>query len=159
MQETSLIKNFSKILLAVIMLSFLSCNKLEYSNLKSIDIYDYQLKVPAKFQLIEEQGIDSYVGKLVGEGIEIQFDYGIHTSPSKNLDQDKFNIYFETFGSVERQIVVPKNPNEDFTSMHIRDLNDFSDMKSYVSLKMYTNNITRKEQDLVVKIFESTKLK
>lgn len=159
MQETGRMKIFTKILFTVIILSSLSCNKLKYSNLKSIVIYDYQLKVPAKFELIEEQGIDSKVGKLVGKGIEIQFDYGIHTSPSRDLDQDKFNVYFETFGFVERQIVVAKNTREGYTSMHIRDLDKITDLKNHVSLKMYTNNITRIEQDLVVKIFESTKLK
>ncbi len=148
-----------KLFWALIALSFISCNKLEYSNLKPIDIRDYQLEVPSQFQLIEQQGIDSYVGKLSGEGIEIKYDFGVYTSPAKDLDQDKFDVHFETFGAVERQIVVAKDPKEDFTTMHIRDLDNFSDLGSHVSLKMYTNNITRKQQKLVVKIFESTKLK
>lgn len=152
-------KIFSKVFTVIIALSFLSCNKLKYSNLKSIDIYDYQLEVPAQFELIEEQGIDSYVGKLSGEGIDIPFDFGVYTSPDKDLDQEKYDIYFETFGTVERQIVVPKDSQADFTTLHIRDLENYSELGGYVSLKMYTNNITQKEQKLVVKIFESAKLK
>lgn len=148
-----------KLFCALIALSFISCNKLEYSNLKTINIYDYKLEVPSQFQLIEEQGIDSYVGKLSGEGIEIQFDFGMYTSPFKDLTSDKFDIYFESFGSVERQIVVAKNPFQDITGMHIRDLDNFTDLGNHVSLKIYTNKITRKEQKLVVKILESTQLK
>jgi hypothetical protein len=34
---------------------------------------------PADFKLVEEQGIDSYVGKVVGDSIEFQFDYGYYS--------------------------------------------------------------------------------
>lgn len=155
-------KNYIHSLFLIFSLLLLSCNNkdnkpsnLEYTNLKTIEIGDYSLQVPAQFNIQEEQGIDSYVGYLSGSGIELQFDYGVYTNPSENLPPEQYDVFLTILGSVEKQIVVGKNPNENFTGLHIRDMNNFSPLGNYVSLNMSIVDITEVEQDLVVQILES----
>lgn len=161
------LKIISKIVLILITLSYTNCSDdndldldldLEFTNLKTIEIGDYKLEFPSQFQLIEGLGIDSYVGKVVGSGIELTFDFGVFTNPHQNLPENRFEVINETFGSVERQIVIGLNPREDFTGIHIRDLNNFSELGNFVSLSMSTVDITQEQQDLVVQILESTVL-
>lgn len=132
-----------QVLLVLITLSLTNCNNdensnLEYTNLKAIEIGDYKFDFPSQFQPIEEQGIDSYIGKVIGAGIELTYDFGIYTNPYENLPEGAFEVLNEIFGSVERQIVIATNPSQDFTGIHIRDLNNFSDLGNYVSLRMST---------------------
>ena len=35
--------------------------------------------LPPGWQLKEMQGIDSYVGEVVGDGVRLEFDYGMHS--------------------------------------------------------------------------------
>lgn len=154
--------------LIMVLFAFVSCSKssdgvgdvmnLKYKDLKIIEIGDYAFHVPSHFKVKEDQGIDSYVGRLFGSGIVLIFDFGVYTNPGEGFPEDLFDVYNETFGSVERQIVVPKDPLKYSTSIHIRDLNNFSPLGNYVSLSMSTHTITKEQQDLVVKILKSAEL-
>jgi hypothetical protein len=48
-------------------------------NLIKIGVYEFNF--PGNFKLIEEGGIDSYVGKVVGDSIALHFDYGYYSNP------------------------------------------------------------------------------
>ena len=52
----------------------------------------YQFDFPLDFDLIKEQGIDSYVGKIEGDCLTFGFDYGYYSnsfeeSPQEYLDK------------------------------------------------------------------------
>lgn len=49
-----------------------SCNE----NLNTIKIGEFTFQFPNDFKLINEQGIDSYNGKVSNGKIRFQFDYG-----------------------------------------------------------------------------------
>ena len=155
-------ERLTKILFALMVTSLTGCNddelNLEYTNLKTIVIGDYRFEFPSQFRLIEEQGIDSFVGKVVGSGIELKFDFGVYTSPIENLPSNSYEVLNETFGSVERQIIIGLDTQENFAGIHIRDLNNFSFLGNYVSLWMGTRDISQEQQNLVIKIFESAEL-
>ena len=68
-------------------------------------------------------------------------------------NSEKYEIIFETFGSIERYILVPKNSQERI-GIHIRDLNDMRH-GNYVSLNMVAENMSQEQQNLVLEIFES----
>lgn len=156
-------KSLLNILIPILLLTFSNCNSddnlnLEYTDLKTIEIGDYQLEVPNHFELKPGQGIDSYVGNVNGSGITLAFDFGVYTSPYENIDTAKFDLIFEVFDSVERQIVLGKNPQEDFTAIHIRDLNNFSELGNYVSLHMRAYELSAEQQALAINILKSTVL-
>lgn len=45
-----------------------------------IEIGDYSFDFPADFKLVKEQGIDSYVGRIVGKSYSFEFDFGLYTA-------------------------------------------------------------------------------
>lgn len=63
----------------------------------TITIETYSFDFPPDFKLIEEDGTDSYVGKVKGDGIQLGFDYGYYSdplvqTPKEYLDQQYWLI-------------------------------------------------------------------
>ena len=72
----------SIVLAAGIVLSaglFFSCESAGTKQ-KTLLIGHYQFDVPESFTLIPEQGVDSDVGKITGEGITLYYDLGFYSS-------------------------------------------------------------------------------
>ncbi|MCC5917212.1 MAG: hypothetical protein JJU02_07775 [Cryomorphaceae bacterium] len=157
-------KNFSFVLPSVLMVALLlSCSKEEgfepdSNELKSIKIGVFTLEVPENFKLVEKNGIDSYVGYLVGNSpLEIHFDYGIYTMPFEDFDQDIYMYDYSTQGSVERQILISKNLLKHSSRLHIRDTSHIV-LNQPISLSMRTENALGNQQELVTSIFHSCEL-
>lgn len=47
---------------------------------KTIEVGDYLFDFPQNFRLIKEQGIDSYVGRIKGNNITFEFDFGFYSN-------------------------------------------------------------------------------
>ncbi len=140
----------------------IGCNKdnpaLEFKNTKVIEIGDYSLDFPEQFELVEIQGVDSYVGTINGSGLEIKFDFGFYSVPYEDLDASIYDVTMQTFESVERQIVAAKDPSIHFTAMYITNIDDPSPIGSPISLHMKIDNITTNEQDVILEIFGTARL-
>ena len=78
------------------------------SESKIIEIKNYTLEVPTNFELIEEQGFDSYIGKIQGSGIIISFDYGIYTRKEENISDQYYEVRDEIFDGYSKQILIAK---------------------------------------------------
>lgn len=75
-------KTWTKILNILALLLLASCYQNRNVNdegLKTIEIGCYLFDFPADFQLVREQGIDSYVGKIVGDSLTFRFGYGYYS--------------------------------------------------------------------------------
>jgi len=139
-----------------------SCSKddsinLEYNNLKSIEIGDYEFQVPSRFMLVEGQGIDSYIGQLRGAGIELSFDFGYYSGgPNSYIPVDTYNVVRDTIDGHVREILIALNPMADYTSINFYSLDGYSEViNSYQALSMGSNGLSPEEQELVISIFES----
>lgn len=60
-----------------------------------MEIGSYQFRVPSNFELIEERGIDSYVGKIQGDSLQLAFDFGYYSSslaktPEEFLEEENW---------------------------------------------------------------------
>ncbi|PRY02940.1 hypothetical protein CLV24_1449 [Pontibacter ummariensis] len=67
------------LLVLLFLLPLTSCNTVEQQekeDWQKITVGNYSFKFPADFNLIEETGIDSYVGRIEGDSINFFFDYG-----------------------------------------------------------------------------------
>jgi len=62
------------------------------TDLKIIEIGNYKFEIPSNFELIQDQGIDSYIGKVIDSEITMRFDFGWYTSPSINLPDNEFLV-------------------------------------------------------------------
>ncbi|WP_373522637.1 hypothetical protein [Aquiflexum sp.] len=146
-----------KILTSIILtFFFVGCSQsdLSFDNLKNIEIGQYQLQVPMNFIIIEEQGYDSMVGRIEGSGISMSYDYGMYTSPEQNVSEENFTIINEDNDGIQIQILVAKNPQRDNTAIHI-SFSENSGTNNPFPLKIWSTNLKDKQQDLVLKIFNS----
>jgi len=67
----------------VVILTLFSCeqtSKTATDGWETIVIGDYVFDFPPDFKLVEEQGIDSYVGEIQGDSIRFGFDFGYYLS-------------------------------------------------------------------------------
>lgn len=59
--------------------------------MKTIDLGPFSIDLPTNWQVVEVQGIDSYVREIVtGDGDTIYFDYGYY---SNSLEEESVRIY------------------------------------------------------------------
>ncbi len=58
-----------------------------HTNWKTIAVGGYIFDFPPGFKLIEEQGEDSYVGKVKGDSIEFTFDFGRYTGQQQTSEE------------------------------------------------------------------------
>lgn len=132
---------------------------------KTIEVGRYIFDFPPGFELIKEKGIDSYVGKIQDDSISFSFDYGYYSNDFELLSeeyQNEFKMFFivDTVENQYRKIVYGNNPEKEITGIYLRDLESFNkSINSYLALSMETDKITKQQQEIVLKIFRTGRLK
>ena len=86
----------------------------------------FSLMLPPGWQLKEMQGIDSYVGEVVGDGVRLEFDYGMHSWGLNPEDEPEFDFdYLESYediGGLRAKLLVSMNPTGGHTGVYFDDL-------------------------------------
>jgi len=72
----------------VFILTFFLLGCSDKTSHKTITIGEYAFDFPNDFHQIEEEGIDSYVGKIKGDGIGFGFDYGYYSNRLVETEQE-----------------------------------------------------------------------
>lgn len=73
--------------LSLVLLTLSACSN-EIKKHNEIVLGDYSLQFPSEFYLVEEKGIDSYVGKVTNGHIEFAFDFGYYSNPlTKSINE------------------------------------------------------------------------
>ncbi|MGZ3945484.1 MAG: hypothetical protein ACXVJB_11110 [Mucilaginibacter sp.] len=80
-----------RILLLFIIAGLLSCSY-HKSGWKTLKIGDYLIDVPENFKLTFEKGYDSAPGKIIGNGIDLFFDYGMFTDTLNQTVQEYLKL-------------------------------------------------------------------
>ena len=89
-----------KVLNILFLILLASCNTKNVPNdhdSKTIEIGNYQFDFPPDFDLVTEQGIDSYVGKIEGDNLILDFDIGYYSNsfaeaPQAYLDKGNWKM-------------------------------------------------------------------
>ena len=70
----------------------------------------FSLHLPPGWELYELQGIDSYVGEVVGDGVTLTFDYGRDSWTLKQREDmaHLHTVTYETIGGVEAKLIAPR---------------------------------------------------
>lgn len=117
---------------------------------QTFEIGKYKIEFPSNFSFTEEQGIDSYIGKIESNDLVVEFDYGAFTN---NLEEYENNAEYEIIiNSLEgdyRKIAYSKNSTDGFTAIYLLDEN------TSIALGMYARNISPENQSLLLDIFEN----
>ena len=84
-----------------------------------------------------------------------QFDYPIQIPESLNA----YTILKDTIQNCLRKIVLAKDPKNGITGIYLQNLADFNkSINSSLALSMSTSNLTKQQQDSILKIFYTVKI-
>ena len=84
---------------------------------KTIEVGDYKFDFPRDFELVEEKGIDSYVGRIQGDSMSFVFDFGYYSNDfgqtrQEYLDKGNWRLFlpsqFMKAGTTYDQTNIPK---------------------------------------------------
>ncbi len=79
-----------KILIVLLFLSF-GCTERNSSKTRIIDTDVFTIEVPINWKYRKEQGTDSFVGRITGRGLNLEFDAGGYTSHIMLSEQEYIN--------------------------------------------------------------------
>ncbi len=80
-----------KLFIVLLPLFLFSCGQAEKKPPRqwiTIEIGDYLFDFPADFKLVKEKGIDSYVGRIKGDSMFFQFDFGYYSNRLEQTPQE-----------------------------------------------------------------------
>ena len=113
----------------------------------------FHLRLPPGWQVVQTQGIDSYVGEVLGNGMRLKFDYGLH-SWSLNPEDDpkhEYVLLHEDTGEVERKLLIPKGGSGGFTGVY------FAQLDGPNRLNLIGQDLTPEHQHIAIAIFRSVR--
>lgn len=68
----------------------------------------FSLQLPPGWQLKELQGIDSYVGEIIGDGVRLTYDLGWHSSPLADDDDPQHVVTYAEIDGLLGKLVQPR---------------------------------------------------
>jgi hypothetical protein len=115
-----------------------------------VDAGPFSLLAPQGWEFHQLQGVDSYVGELVGDGINLRFDFGEYSSGYvKKTKKPTYVIARESIGGFVAKIVSPRTPGHGVTGVYFRNVGHSN------GLFLWGQDLTSEQQELVMKIFET----
>ncbi len=114
----------------------------------------FTLMLPPNWEFRELQGVDSYVGEIVGDGVTLHLDYGwygwdldLETRPDP---AHEYTESHEKIGGMEARILLSKDPSGGRTGVHIDEVGNPMD-----EILLLGCALTPEQQETAVAIFRS----
>jgi hypothetical protein len=108
----------------------------------------FSLRLPPGWELHELQGIDSYVGEIVGDDVRLIFDYGSYSDTLAPEDDPGHEVIFEDVGGLEAKLVRPSAGSDGITGVYFADINGRR-------LSIAGGNLTQEQQDTAFAMFRT----
>ncbi len=121
----------------------------QHSSWHKVDAGPFSILAPSGWEFHQLQGIDSYVGEFVGDGVVLNFDFGRYSNPLDEAKKPAYAVVHESIGGSDAKIVSPKKPGHGVTGIY------FPKVSGSNKLCLYGQNLTSTQQELVLKIFET----
>jgi hypothetical protein len=110
----------------------------------------FSLFAPLGWELHELQGVDSYVGEFVGDGVVLRFDFGRYSSGYlKKAKKPAYVIGHAPIGGFPATIASPRTPGHGITGVYFRNVGRSN------GLFLWGQDLTSRQQELALKIFET----
>jgi hypothetical protein len=109
----------------------------------------FSLFAPSGWEFHQLQGVDSYVGEFVGDGVVLSFDFGRYSSSLKEAKEPAYVIAHESIGGFAAKIVSPRTPGHGVTGVYFRNVGRSN------GLCLWGQDLTSTQQELVLKVFET----
>jgi hypothetical protein len=116
---------------------------------RKVDAGAFWLFAPVGWKFHQSQGVDSYVGEIVGEGVLLKFDFGVYSSPLKREKKPEHAVVHESIGGGRAKIVSPQTPGHGITGVY------FPMTFGPNKLSLFGEDLTPAQQELVLRIFKT----
>jgi hypothetical protein len=114
-----------------------------------VDAGPFSILAPPGWEFHQLQGVDSYVGEFVGDGVVLRFDFGEYSNPLKEEKKPAYVVIHAPIGGYRAKIVSPRTPGHGTTGVYFRNVGDSN------ALTLFGHDLTSTQQELVLKIFET----
>ena len=114
----------------------------------------FYLRLPPGWELNELQGIDSYVGEVIGDGMRLTFDYGGFSwilDPSDDPDHP-YAVAYEDIGGVEAKLLISLDDREGYTGVYFEGIGG-------PSLNLVGGGLTSEQQHTAISVFRGIRLR
>ena len=119
---------------------------------------EFYLHLPPGWAWKEFQGIDSYVGEVKGDGIQLIFDYGgfSWTLDPKDDPEHIYAVALEEIGGFEAKLLISLNDRAGSTGVYFNipasQILGYKD-RGYISLNLVGEGLTQEEQHTAISVF------
>jgi hypothetical protein len=119
------------------------------TNWYKVDAGPFSILAPPGWGFHQLEGVDSYVGELVGDGVALTFDFGRYSNSLKEERKPVYVVIHKSIGGRRAKIVSPRTPGHGITGAYFRNVVDSN------ALALFGHDLTSTQQELVLKIFET----
>lgn len=85
-----------------------------------LDAGPFSISAPLGWEFHQRTGVDSYVGKLVGNGVTLTFDFGRYSAELRNAKKPAYSVAKKSIGGRTAKVVRPRTPGNGVTGMYVR---------------------------------------
>jgi hypothetical protein len=114
-----------------------------------VDAGPFSVLAPSGWVFHQLEGVDSFVGEFVGDGITLKFDFGGYSNPLKEEKKPAYVVVHKSIGGFRAKVVSPRTPGHGITGVYFRDV------AHATALCLWGKDLTSTQQELALKIFET----
>jgi hypothetical protein len=119
-----------------------------------VDAAAFSINAPPGWELRRQQGIDSYVGEFVGNGVALKFDFGRYSNRLDDEKEPTYRVSHEMVGGFSAKTVSPRTPGSGLTGIYFPEVTTSNKLVSN-SLCLYGTDLTDTQQELALTIFRT----
>jgi hypothetical protein len=119
------------------------------SDWHKVDAGPFSILAPSGWQFHQLEGVDSYVGEFVGDGVVLTFDFDEYSNPLKEEKKPTYVVIHKSIGGRRAKIVSPRTPGQGITGAYFRNAGNAN------ALTLFGKDLTPTQQELALKIFET----
>lgn len=109
----------------------------------------FSISAPSGWEFHQLEGVDSYVGEFVGDGLTLRFDFGRYSNPLKEEKKTAYVVVHKSIGAFRAKVVSPRTPGNGITGVYFRNVGLSN------ALCLFGEDLTSTQQELALKIFET----
>lgn len=114
-----------------------------------LDAGPFSILAPSGWEFHQLQGVDSYVGEFVGEGVVLRFDFGGYSNPLKEEKKSAYVVVHKSIGGYRAKAVSPRTPGHGITGVYFRKVSDGD------ALCLWGKDLSAIQQELVLEVFDT----
>jgi len=114
-----------------------------------VDAGPFSILAPSGWEFHQLEGVDSYVGEFVGDGVVLTFDFGGYSNPLKEEKKPTYVVIHKSIDGHAAKIVSPRVPSHGITGVYFRNAGNAS------ALTLLGKDLTPSQQELALKVFET----